>query len=101
MEEIQRAQGEIILFIDELHTVVGAGAAQGAMGRQQHDEAGPGPRRNCSAWVRQRWMNTASISNAIAPWSAVSRLFSSTSLAWTKPSRCSMVYATATRPTTR
>jgi ATP-dependent Clp protease ATP-binding subunit ClpC len=31
MEEIQRAQGEIILFIDELHTVVGAGAAQGAV----------------------------------------------------------------------
>jgi len=31
LEEIQRAQGEIILFIDELHTVVGAGAAQGAM----------------------------------------------------------------------
>ncbi|MEX1247102.1 MAG: AAA family ATPase [Anaerolineales bacterium] len=31
LEEIQRAGGEIILFIDELHTVVGAGAAQGAM----------------------------------------------------------------------
>ncbi|MBN2550461.1 MAG: AAA family ATPase [Anaerolineales bacterium] len=31
LEEIIRAQGEIILFIDELHTVVGAGAAQGAM----------------------------------------------------------------------
>ena len=31
IEEIQRAEGEIILFIDELHTVVGAGAAQGAM----------------------------------------------------------------------
>ncbi len=31
MEEIERAQGEIILFIDELHTVVGAGSAQGAM----------------------------------------------------------------------
>jgi ATP-dependent Clp protease ATP-binding subunit ClpC len=31
VEEIQRAQGEVILFIDELHTVVGAGAAQGAM----------------------------------------------------------------------
>jgi len=31
IEEIQRAQGEIILFIDELHTVVGAGAAQGAI----------------------------------------------------------------------
>jgi ATP-dependent Clp protease ATP-binding subunit ClpC len=31
VEEIQRAEGEVILFIDELHTVVGAGAAQGAM----------------------------------------------------------------------
>ena len=31
IEEVQRAEGEIILFIDELHTVVGAGAAQGAM----------------------------------------------------------------------
>lgn len=31
MEEIKAAQGEIILFIDELHTVVGAGSAQGAM----------------------------------------------------------------------
>jgi ATP-dependent Clp protease ATP-binding subunit ClpC len=31
IEEVKRAEGEIILFIDELHTVVGAGAAQGAM----------------------------------------------------------------------
>src|SRR5574339_189010 len=31
MEEIQRAGGDIIMMIDELHTVVGAGAAQGAM----------------------------------------------------------------------
>jgi ATP-dependent Clp protease ATP-binding subunit ClpC len=31
IEEIQKAEGEIILFVDELHTVVGAGAAQGAM----------------------------------------------------------------------
>ena len=31
IEEIQRSAGEVILFIDELHTVVGAGAAQGAM----------------------------------------------------------------------
>jgi ATP-dependent Clp protease ATP-binding subunit ClpC len=31
IEEVQRSEGEVILFIDELHTVVGAGAAQGAM----------------------------------------------------------------------
>jgi ATP-dependent Clp protease ATP-binding subunit ClpB len=31
LKEIQESQGEIILFIDELHTVVGAGKAEGAM----------------------------------------------------------------------
>jgi ATP-dependent Clp protease ATP-binding subunit ClpC len=31
IDEIEASNGEIILFIDELHTVVGAGAAQGAM----------------------------------------------------------------------
>jgi len=31
IEEVQRSDGEIILFIDELHQVVGAGAAQGAL----------------------------------------------------------------------
>jgi ATP-dependent Clp protease ATP-binding subunit ClpB len=31
LKEVQEAQGEIILFIDELHTVVGAGKAEGAM----------------------------------------------------------------------
>jgi ATP-dependent Clp protease ATP-binding subunit ClpB len=31
LKEVQGAQGQIILFIDELHTVVGAGKAEGAM----------------------------------------------------------------------
>ena len=31
LKEVQDAAGEVILFIDELHTVVGAGAAEGAM----------------------------------------------------------------------
>ena len=31
LKEVAAAQGEIILFIDEIHTVVGAGAAEGAM----------------------------------------------------------------------
>jgi len=31
LREITDAQGEVILFIDELHTLVGAGAAEGAM----------------------------------------------------------------------
>jgi ATP-dependent Clp protease ATP-binding subunit ClpB len=31
LKEVENAEGDIILFIDELHTVVGAGAAEGAM----------------------------------------------------------------------
>ena len=31
LQEIQAAEGEIVLFIDELHTIVGAGAAEGAV----------------------------------------------------------------------
>ena len=31
LEDVMKSDGEIILFIDEMHTVVGAGAAQGSM----------------------------------------------------------------------
>ncbi|MCH7711824.1 MAG: AAA family ATPase, partial [Proteobacteria bacterium] len=31
LQEISAAEGEVILFIDELHTLIGAGAAEGAM----------------------------------------------------------------------
>jgi ATP-dependent Clp protease ATP-binding subunit ClpC len=31
MDEVKEAKGEVILFIDEIHTVVGAGAAEGAI----------------------------------------------------------------------
>ncbi len=31
MDEVRQAEGEVILFIDEIHTVVGAGAAEGAI----------------------------------------------------------------------
>ena len=31
LKEIKEAEGEIVLFIDELHTIIGAGAAEGAI----------------------------------------------------------------------
>ncbi len=35
LKEINRQQGKIVLFIDEMHTLVGAGAAEGAMDASQ------------------------------------------------------------------
>jgi ATP-dependent Clp protease ATP-binding subunit ClpB len=32
LKEVQASEGQIVLFIDELHTIVGAGAAEGAVG---------------------------------------------------------------------
>ncbi|MBL7045197.1 MAG: AAA family ATPase, partial [Parcubacteria group bacterium] len=31
MKEVEKSEGEVILFIDEIHTIVGAGAAEGSM----------------------------------------------------------------------
>ncbi len=31
MKEIERSEGKVLLFIDEIHTIIGAGAAEGAM----------------------------------------------------------------------
>ena len=36
LKEVEASDGEIILFVDELHTVVGAGAADGDPGSQPH-----------------------------------------------------------------
>ena len=40
-----RTRGDIILFIDEIHTLVGAGAAEGAIDAASHPQADAGPRR--------------------------------------------------------
>jgi len=34
MEEVRKAAGDVVLFVDELHTLVGAGAAEGASMRR-------------------------------------------------------------------
>ena len=45
LDEVREAQREIILFIDEIHTVVGAGASEGAVDASNNDEARPRARR--------------------------------------------------------
>src|SRR2546428_5817 len=43
LREIEESAGSIILFIDELHTLVGAGAGEGAMDASKMLQAAPGP----------------------------------------------------------
>ena len=45
LKEVQEAEGRIILFMDELHTIVGAGAAEGAVDAANLLEADAGARR--------------------------------------------------------
>ena len=45
LKEVAEAEGQIILFIDELHTIVGAGAAEGAVDAAQPAEADARARR--------------------------------------------------------
>ena len=45
LKEVQEADGRIILFMDELHTIVGAGAAEGAVDAANLLEADAGARR--------------------------------------------------------
>ena len=71
LKEITDAEGEIILFIDELHTIVGAGGAEGAV------DAGnmlkPRSRAaSCAASARRRSTSTASTSRRTPRSSAAS-----------------------------
>jgi ATP-dependent Clp protease ATP-binding subunit ClpC len=82
LEEIKQAAGGIIVFLDELHTVVGAGAAQGAIDASNM-------MKPALARGELRWTSIASTSSAIAPWSGVSRRSMWKSPRSRIPSKCS------------
>ena len=69
LKEVNKSDGQIILFIDEMHTIVGAGAAEGAM--DASNMLKPLSRAaNCAASERRRWTNTANASKRTPRWNA-------------------------------
>jgi ATP-dependent Clp protease ATP-binding subunit ClpB len=52
LREVTEGQGQIILFIDELHTIVGAGAAEGAADAANTASEPPPSTSTASAWRR-------------------------------------------------
>ncbi len=71
LKEVEKRAGEIVLFIDEIHTLVGAGAAEGPWTpRTCSSQRWPAASRTASAPPRST--STASTSRRTRPWSAAS-----------------------------
>ena len=60
-------RGDIILFIDELHTLVGAGAAEGAIDAASHPASRSWPAASCRPSAPPRSTSTASTSRRTPP----------------------------------
>ena len=68
LEEVKQAEGNIILFIDEIHNLVGAGKTEAAW-MPEYAEADAGTRRGCAVSGELPSMNTGSILKRMRLWS--------------------------------
>jgi len=86
LKEVSDAQGTIILFLDELHTIVGAGAAQGSVDASNLLKPMLA-RGSCARSAPRRLMSTASTSRRTLRSSAASSPSTSVSHRCRTPSR--------------
>jgi ATP-dependent Clp protease ATP-binding subunit ClpB len=97
LREVTESDGQVILFIDELHTLVGAGAAEGSMDAANLLKPALA---NCAPSARPRSTSTASTSRRTPRWSAASSRSWSTSRASRTPSPSCADSRSATKCTT-
>ncbi len=81
LKEVTTAAGEVVLFIDEMHTLVGAGAAEGAVDASNMLKPALA-RGELSALGPQRLTNTGNISKRTRPLSVVFSPFTSPNHPW-------------------
>ena len=100
LKEIKDAEGQVILFIDELHTVVGAGRGRRRDGRLEPAQADARPRASCTRSAPRPSTSTASTSRRTPPSSGASSRCSWTSRRSRRRSRSCAACASATRSIT-
>lgn len=88
LDEVKAAEGNIILFIDEMHTLIGAGASEGSMDASNLLKPALS-RGNCIASARPRSTNIRSISRKTPRCSGGSNRCSLPNLLWkTRSASC-------------
>ena len=75
IDEVKEAGGEVVLFLDELHTMVGAGGSEGGVDPATCSSP-PSPEGKCSVSAPPPWTNTGSTSKKTRHWNGASSPFS-------------------------
>ena len=106
LKEVAEAEGQVILFIDELHTIVGAGAAEGAvdaanllkpmLARGELRASAP-PRSTSTASTSRRTPRSSGASSRCSSASRPSRTRSRSCAASRSATRCTTACASRTR----